>query len=112
MKSVAGVSESLKRIRGEDTEFTRKNIGLSSKDDDDAINLEGLLSGSSETAARHSILKLASAMSKPETDPSSLAGLVSEMLKPMLQEWFNAHVPEIVDRLVSQEITKLSTALE
>lgn len=77
--------------------------------EDTAIEPQALLTGSSELAARQSIMKLTSAVSKPQPDPDSLSGLVSDMLKPMLQEWFNAHVPEIVDKLVAGEMAKLSS---
>ncbi len=34
--------------------------------------------------------------------------MVREMLKPMLQEWLDAHLPDIVERLVRQEIEHLA----
>ena len=43
-------------------------------------------------------------------DPAddTLAGLVREMLRPMLKEWLDAELPAIVERLVLQEIARLT----
>ncbi len=41
-------------------------------------------------------------------DPRTLDDLVREMLRPMLKEWLDAHLPETVERLVRQEIERVT----
>ena len=39
---------------------------------------------------------------------TSLEGLVREMLRPMMAQWLDAHLPEIVERLVKAEIARIA----
>lgn len=43
-----------------------------------------------------------------EPNPNTLEGLVREMLRPMLKEWLDAHLPEIVEAMVSREIGRIT----
>ena len=38
---------------------------------------------------------------------STIEGLMSEMLRPMLKEWLNENLPETVERLVREEIQRI-----
>lgn len=38
----------------------------------------------------------------------TLEGLVRDMLKPMLRDWLDANLPEIVERLVSREVRRIT----
>jgi len=38
----------------------------------------------------------------------TIEDMIRAMLKPMLNEWLNTHLPDIVERLVSREIQRLS----
>ena len=38
----------------------------------------------------------------------TLEGLVREMLKPMLREWLDANLPELVERIVAREIERIT----
>ncbi len=65
---------------------------------------------SRETAAatRAPLEALTRMMVKP--DPASdgtLEGLVREMLRPMLREWIDANLPNMVEDMVSREIAKI-----
>lgn len=40
----------------------------------------------------------------------TIEDMVRAMLKPMLSEWLDAHLPDIVERLVEEEIQRLSRA--
>jgi uncharacterized protein len=40
--------------------------------------------------------------------PRTLEDLVRDMLKPMLKEWLDAHLPDLVERLVRAEIERVS----
>jgi cell pole-organizing protein PopZ len=39
---------------------------------------------------------------------TSLEGLVRDMLRPMLAEWLETHLPAIVDRMVQAEIARIA----
>jgi cell pole-organizing protein PopZ len=39
---------------------------------------------------------------------TSLEGMVREMLRPMMAQWLDAHLPEIVERLVTAEIARIA----
>ncbi len=41
-------------------------------------------------------------------DPGALEAVVREMLKPMLKEWLDQRLPEIVEDLVTREIARLT----
>ncbi len=38
----------------------------------------------------------------------SLEDVVAEMLRPMLREWMDSHLPNIVERLVRTEIERVA----
>ncbi|MBR4932642.1 MAG: DUF2497 domain-containing protein [Alphaproteobacteria bacterium] len=43
---------------------------------------------------------------KPQAN-NGLTNSVEEQLKPMLQEWLNTHLPDIVERIVTQEVKRI-----
>jgi uncharacterized protein len=46
---------------------------------------------------------------KPKVEGNdTLEGLVREMLKPLLREWLDAHLPAVVERIVAQEVARIS----
>ena len=54
-------------------------------------------------------------LSEPSAPPqivrsgeTSLEGLVREMLRPMMAQWLDAHLPDIVDRQVKAEIARIA----
>jgi uncharacterized protein len=68
-----------------------------------------LVSPTTAEASRTSLAALSAMIVKPETAGSdTLEGLVREMLKPMLADWLDAKLPEIVERQVAQEIARIS----
>ena len=68
-----------------------------------------LVSSTTVEASRSSLAALSAMIVKPEvTGGDTLEGLVREMLKPMLADWLDAKLPEIVERQVAQEIRRIS----
>lgn len=60
-------------------------------------------------ASRHALASLSKMVVKPEVAGSdTLEGMVRDMLKPMLKDWLDAHLPEIVERMVAQEVARIS----
>jgi cell pole-organizing protein PopZ len=82
----------------------------------------GLVSGQTANAATAAFDRLAQAALQQQTPPTpatprapsptvggrALEDMVGEMLRPMLQQWLDSNLPGIVERLVQQEIQKMS----
>tara|TARA_E500000305_G_scaffold64010_2_gene51007 strand:+ start:689 stop:1276 length:588 start_codon:yes stop_codon:yes gene_type:complete len=80
----------------------------------DTSTLEGLTTASATEAMRQSLAAL-SMLSEPSAPPkivrsgeTSLEGLVRDLLRPMLAQWLEANLPEIVERQVKAEITRIA----
>lgn len=68
-----------------------------------------LVSETTEEASRSSLAALSALIVKPDVAGSdTLEGLVRQMLQPMLAEWLNANLADIVERQVAQEIARIS----
>ncbi len=74
----------------------------------------GLTNDEAADAMRQSLAALAM-LAEPPASPrivrsgeTSLEGLVREMLRPMMAQWLDAHLPEIVERLVTAEIARIA----
>ena len=60
-------------------------------------------------ASRQALSNLFRLIVKPEIAGSdTLEGLVREMLKPMLKDWLDAHLPALVERVVAQEVARIT----
>jgi cell pole-organizing protein PopZ len=74
----------------------------------------GLTNANSARAMRDSLAALAM-ISEPGAPPqivrsgeTSLEGLTRDLLKPMLAEWLDRNLPEMVERLVKAEIARIA----
>ncbi len=90
-----------------------------SEDAADAGDGEDLVSTSAAAASAEAFAGLARAVEQDEADSrrlpvreggETIEDMVRAMLKPMLNEWLDAHLPGIVERLVNEEIQRLSRA--
>lgn len=75
---------------------------------------EGLTTESSAQAMRESLAALAM-IAEPGAAPqivrsgeTSLEELTRELLRPMLAEWLDRHLPDMVERLVKAEIARIA----
>lgn len=70
---------------------------------------DSLLSAHTAEASRGPLDALSRLVVKPEVAGSdSLEGLVREMLRPMLREWLDAHLPAMVETMVAREIERIT----
>lgn len=77
---------------------------------------DAILSDRAVEATRGPLEALSRMVVKPEpAAPASempgsqtIDGLVREMLKPMLSEWLDANLPQIVERMVAKEISRIT----
>lgn len=61
------------------------------------------------SASRQALAALSAMVVRPEGGQfASLEDLVQEMLRPMLKEWLDARLPELVERLVAREIARIT----
>ena len=68
-----------------------------------------LVSPNAEVASRSALDALSALIVKPETHGTdTLEGLVREMLRPMLREWLDANLPQVVEGLVQKEVARIS----
>jgi uncharacterized protein len=68
-----------------------------------------LVSGTTAAVSRNALAQLSALVVKPEVAGSdTLEGLVRDMLKPMLKDWLDARLPELVEALVAKEIARIS----
>jgi uncharacterized protein len=72
---------------------------------------EPIVSREAEEATRSPLAALSRLVVKPETSGSdTLEGLVRELLRPMLREWLDARLPEMVESMVAKEIARITGA--
>ncbi|RIV86537.1 DUF2497 domain-containing protein [Aurantiacibacter zhengii] len=97
-------------------------IGSALREDDGEESLiedsdgagEGLTTDRAAEAMRQSLAALAMLSDPParpqivRTGETSLEGMVREMMRPMLAQWLDANLPEIVERLVKAEIARIA----
>jgi cell pole-organizing protein PopZ len=70
---------------------------------------EQILSEQAAQASRGALESLSRLVVKPEvTGSDTLQGLVESMLRPMLRDWLDAHLPELVEKMVAREITRIT----
>ena len=68
-----------------------------------------LVSEQTAEASRSQLAALSALVVKPEvTGSDTLEGMVREMLRPMLSEWLEARLPDIVERMVAREISRIT----
>ena len=74
---------------------------------------EPLLAETARSSVRESLTALAM-LAEPGARPqivrsgeTSLEGLTRELLRPILAEWLEKHLPGMVDRLVAAEISRI-----
>jgi cell pole-organizing protein PopZ len=74
-----------------------------------AAPAEKIISDEAAEASRARLASLSRLVIKPEVAGSdTLEGLVREMLKPMLRDWLDANLPDLVESMVAKEIARIT----
>ena len=69
----------------------------------------GLLSETTAAVASQSLSALSGLVVRnDEGAENTREGLVREMLRPMLREWLDANLPELVERIVAREVERIT----
>ncbi|MDQ2893752.1 MAG: DUF2497 domain-containing protein [Pseudomonadota bacterium] len=75
----------------------------------DTVKPEPILSQETAAASRGSLETLSRLIVKQEPgSDGTLEGLVREMLRPMLRDWLDSNLPDLVETLVAREIAKIT----
>ena len=120
---------SIKRVIAEDGRAARPargsrpsaapDTGASSPPEDDVLELNdpidegsGLVSENAAEASRASLAALAAVRDHQPAMPAGgdgpLEALVREMLKPMLKDWLDSNLPDIVEEIVTREVARIT----
>jgi cell pole-organizing protein PopZ len=71
-----------------------------------------LVSPDAANASRQSLAALSKMVVRPGAEPelpgNTLEALVRELLRPVLKEWLDARLPEMVEGLVAREIARIT----
>lgn len=82
--------------------------------DDPVSEGESLLSPDAAAASRQTLAALSAIRERSDAenagpaDGNALEAVVREMLRPMLKEWLDQHLPELVEALVTREISRIT----
>jgi cell pole-organizing protein PopZ len=128
--SMEDILASIKRVIAEDVGVGERRGGLSATArrriprpepvidaDDDVLELDdpvtdstGLMSDDTAAASRERLASLSALRQRSETptDSGALEAVVRDMLRPVLKEWLDQHLPEIVEDLVTREIARIT----
>lgn len=130
-QSVEDILDSIKRMMAEETPPSPSPSPRRAADpgDDDVLELtrpiapppprapsaadpgRTIVSAGTADASRQALAYLSSLkLRSGDVADDSLAGLVRELLKPMLKAWLDVELPAIVERAVVQEIARMTAA--
>jgi hypothetical protein len=83
------------------------------------VDAEELISVNAATAATGAIVKLTSAFQRTpaeesiaDTDGRTIEQFVEDLVRPMLKEWLDEHMPPLIERIVEREIRKIARRAE
>ena len=120
--SMEEILASIKRVIAEETPppAPRPVRARAEPEDEDVLELsdpvsegEGIISTNAAQTSRQSLAALAEARRAREAETGTgpggpLDNVVREMLRPMLKQWLDDNLPEIVEQLVTREIARIT----
>jgi len=121
---IEDVLASIKRIISADVDAARRFpkpstiAALAVEEEEDVLELgesaeaapaasKGLVSGKAAKASKAALAALDTVKIDPGAGANTMDGLVREMLKPMLKEWLDANLPDLVERVVAREVARI-----
>jgi cell pole-organizing protein PopZ len=122
--SMEEILASIKRVIAEDGRVPRPARGSKPAEappppppEEDVLELSdpiteggGLVSQDAAAAARQSLTVLSELRERaePVAGDGPLEAVVRDMLRPMLKEWLDANLPELVESMVTREIARIT----
>lgn len=85
-------------------------IDLQESADDEEDMGESVLTDTASRAAFDGFSKLASRamLDRRGTGDTTIEDIVREMMRPMLREWLDIHLPPLIEKVVKQELQKVA----
>ncbi len=92
--------------RMDEPEPERIQIDMQDSDDDG----ESVFTDSAENAAFQGFARLASRapLDRRGTGDTTIEDIVRELMKPMLREWLDIHLPPLIEKVVQRELRKIA----
>jgi len=115
-QSMEEILASIKRVITSDVAAAVRPAPAAQTSDDDVLELgaapvaataEPLVSQRAQEASRSALASLTGLRIDPRAGEDTLDGLVRAMLRPMLKEWLDANLPELVERVVTREVARV-----
>lgn len=76
---------------------------------DDPVDPDnGLVSDDAAAASRQSLAALSAMRTASASEGGALDAVVRDMLRPILKDWLDQHLPQIVEDLVTREIARIT----
>jgi len=95
--------ESEQEFATEDVEMIRKNVAEALTDDD-----EGIVEEATAAAASSAFMSLSQSVQVSDGQGRTLEDLVVEMLRPMIKDWLDANLAQIVEEKVEEEVQRVA----
>jgi cell pole-organizing protein PopZ len=86
----------------EDVEMIRKNVAESMDDEDSMIE------AATAAAASRAFLSLSESVQISKGEGRTLEDIVVEMLKPMIKDWLDTNLAQIVEEKVEEEVQRVA----
>jgi uncharacterized protein len=123
--SMEEILASIKRVIAEDTRVattaaprpSRRIARPEPAPDEDVLELDdpvsegpGLLSEDAAAASRQRLASLSALRQRSDApaENGALEAVIRDMLRPILKDWLDQHLPEIVEDLVTREIARIT----
>lgn len=87
----------------EDVEMIRKNLAESIVEDED-----GMIEATTAAAASKAFANLSQTVQVSDGQGRTLEDIVVEMLRPMIKDWLDANLPQIVEEKVEEEVQRVA----
>jgi hypothetical protein len=92
-----------RKFATEDVEMIRKNVAEAMTEEDD-----GIVEATTAAAASKAFMSLSQTVQVSDDHGRTLEDLVVEMLRPMIKEWLDANLPQIVEEKVEEEVQRVA----
>ncbi len=87
----------------EDVEMIRKNVSEAFADEDD-----GIIEATTAAAASKAFMSLSQTVQVTDGQGRTLEDLVVEMLRPMIKDWLDTNLAQIVEEKVEEEVQRVA----
>jgi cell pole-organizing protein PopZ len=99
---VPAPTEQEQRFATEDVEMIRKNVAEAMDEDD------GIVEETTAAAASKAFMSLSQSVQVSDGRGRTLEDIVVEMLKPMIKDWLDTNLAQIVEEKVEEEVQRVA----